>query len=474
MGFDTIQATIVEARHLAAMSKSGTSDAYCTMETTFNQQKYKTKKVKHTLSPIWNESFKFFSSSAESGRIHLKLWHYNLIGKDEFMGELYVPLTDLADGLEHDKWVSLQSEPAKKKQDPSVLGEVRIKIIFTGPPGTTVKSKKEEATKEKEPAPASNKTDKAEPKDKNDASKDKKKTDVKIEDKYNIDPKPIGKGAFSEVKKGVRKSNGVTYAIKCISKKLIDKKELQLLEREIDIMKKLDHPNIIKLMEVIDTPQTLYLVLEFAEGGELFDSIVNKGQYTEPEAINIVKQILEAVQYIHTMGIAHRDLKPENLLLAASKEGKEVIKIADFGLSKDFGEEALQTSCGTPDYVAPEVLLGEPYDSAVDIWSIGVITYVLLCGFPPFYGEVQKDLFDNIMAGNFDFPDPEWTDVSEEAKDFIKKILIVDPAKRMTAEEALQHQWVTQGTKKSLHRLETFNVQKFKEYTSKYKQQNQK
>jgi len=246
------------------------------------------------------------------------------------------------------------------------------------------------------------------------------------------------------------------------------------LEREIDIMKKLQHPNIIQLMEVIDTPQTLYLVLEFAGGGELFDAIVNKGQYSEPEAINIVKQILEAIQYIHDNGIAHRDLKPENLLLADSKDGKEFVKIADFGLSKDFGEEALQTSCGTPDYVAPEVLMGEPYDMAVDIWSIGVITYVLLCGFPPFYGDVQKELFDNIMSGNYDFPDPEWTDVSEEAKDFIKKILVVNPAKRMTAEEALQHPWILQGAKKSLKRLETFNVSKFKAYNEKYKASNQK
>jgi len=168
---------------------------------------------------------------------------------------------------------------------------------------------------------------------------------------------------------------------------------LALLEREIDIMKKLQHPNIIQLMEVVDTPDTLYLVLEFVSGGELFDAIVNKGSYSETDAAKIVRQIMEAIQYVHSLGIAHRDLKPENLLLSGEEGKADFIKIADFGLSKDFGEEQLSTSCGTPDYVAPEVLMGEPYDKSVDIWSIGVITYVLLCGFPPFYGDSQKELF---------------------------------------------------------------------------------
>jgi calcium/calmodulin-dependent protein kinase I len=296
----------------------------------------------------------------------------------------------------------------------------------------------------------------------------KKKEAVKIDDTYKLG-KEIGRGAFSVVREGIRKVTGKKYAIKCISKKLIDKKELQLLEREIEIMKKLQHPNIIQLMEVVDSPDTLYLVLEYATGGELFDAIVNKGQYSEDDAAHIIKQILEAIRFVHSNGIAHRDLKPENLLLADPE--KDIVKIADFGLSKDFGEEQLQTSCGTPDYVAPEVLLGEPYDMAVDIWSIGVITYVLLCGFPPFWGEAQKELFENIMSGNFDFPDPEWTDVSPEAKEFIKKILVVDPNKRYTAEECLEDPWVKMNTqpKKDLKRLQSFSHKKLKEYNDKYK-----
>jgi len=250
----------------------------------------------------------------------------------------------------------------------------------------------------------------------------------------------------------------------------------------IDIMKKLQHPNIIQMMEVIDTDSTLYLVLEFVSGGELFDAIVNKGSYSEDDAVNIVRQVLEAIQYVHSLGIAHRDLKPENLLISGdphpSGKGGDFIKIADFGLSKEFSEEQLQTSCGTPDYVAPEVLMGETYDKSVDIWSIGVITYVLLCGFPPFYGDTQKELFENIMNGNYDFPEPEWKYVSDEAKDFIKKILVVKADDRASAEECLNHPWIkTENNaetpqQKDLKRLQSFSAQKFKEYNQKYKAQN--
>jgi len=277
------------------------------------------------------------------------------------------------------------------------------------------------------------------------------------------------------VKIGSRKTTGKKYAVKCISKKLIDKKEMNLLEREIDIMQKLQHPNIIQLVEVIDTPDTLFLVLEFASGGELFDAIVNKGSYSENEAARIIRQILEAIAYVHNHGIAHRDLKPENLLLSNEPGQADFIKIADFGLSKDFGAEQMATSCGTPDYVAPEVLSGEVYDSAVDIWSIGVITYVLLCGFPPFYGETQKDLFENILKGNYDFPDPEWSGVSEDAKNFIRKMLVVNSEKRYNAEQCLKDKWLqefSQPTRKDLKRVETFSVAKFKEYTQKYKEAN--
>jgi len=460
---DTFTVSVLEARNLFGTDKSGNSDAYVQLRSTFNKQTFKTKVVKKSNAPKWSQSFGFFTSKAE-GEVHLRILDKVFIGKDEVLGELSLKLDDYIDGTEHTKWFPLASENKKKKSGEKP-GEIQLRLHFSGTPVPAspkpVASKEEakpvEKKEEAPPAAVSGST-----------GGDGKN----IEDKYTLG-KIVGRGAFSVVKEGIRKASGKKYAVKCISKKLIDKKELALLEREIDIMKKLQHPNIIQLMEVIDSPDTLYLILEFISGGELFDAIVNKGSYTEEQTAKIVKQILEAVQYIHAHGIAHRDLKPENLLLSGEEGKEEFVKIADFGLSKDFGAEQLQTSCGTPDYVAPEVLMGDPYDMSVDIWSIGVITYVLLCGFPPFYGETQKELFENIMNGNYDFPDPEWRDVSPEAKNFIKKILVVNPEERYTADACLADPWIKDLTNrnKDLKRLQSFSVKKFKEYTQNRKDQ---
>jgi len=459
---------VLEAKSLATMDRSGTSDPYVTLKNSFNKQHYKTKVAKKTLSPQWGQTFSFFLYNSTEGTVQLKVMDHDLFTRDEFMGEVILTLADYADGQDVEKWFVLANEPQKKKKTPE-KGELKLKLHFDV---THSPEDKKPATEVK---PTSNGKEEVAAKvvEKKEEKEEKAKP-ARIEDKYDLG-KVIGRGAFSEVKEGTRKQNGKKYAVKCISKKLIDKKELALLEREIDIMKKLQHPNIIQLMEVVDTQDTLYLILEYASGGELFDAIVNKGFYGEADAAKIIKQILEAIKYVHNHGIAHRDLKPENLLLIKGEDGgAEVIKIADFGLSKDFGQEQLQTSCGTPDYVAPEVLLGEPYDMAVDVWSIGVISYVLLCGFPPFYGDSQKELFENIMNGRFDFPDPEWSEVSDLAKGFIKKILVVDPEKRATAEQCLEDPWLKDfvSNKKEFKRLETFSVQKFKEYTKKYKEQN--
>jgi len=158
---------------------------------------------------------------------------------------------------------------------------------------------------------------------------------------------------------------------------------------------------------------------------------------------------------MHENGIAHRDLKPENLL--CSGDDNNTIKVTDFGLSKDFASASLRTSCGTPDYVAPEVLRGQPYDNFVDIWSIGVITYILLCGFPPFYGNTDQQIFEKILKADYDFPSPDWDQISKEAKDFIKQILIHDPTKRPNATEALETDWIkNKAPSKPLARLEHF------------------
>jgi len=225
----------------------------------------------------------------------------------------------------------------------------------------------------------------------------------------------------------------------------VDKDDLVLLAREIDIMKKVNHKNVLSLIEIFETANQLALVMELVTGGELFFKIVARGSYSEKDAAGIVRQIVNGVQYLHKLEIAHRDLKPENLLCAGD-DNDMIIKIADFGLSKIFaGGQVMETSCGTPDYAAPEVLTGTTYDKSVDLWSIGVITYVLLCGYPPFYAQSQPGLFEKIINAEYNFPDPEWSYISDTAKDFIKNLLVLDPGKRLTAEQALKHPFLVLG-----------------------------
>jgi len=187
-----------------------------------------------------------------------------------------------------------------------------------------------------------------------------------------------------------------------------------------------------------------YLVTEIMEGGELFDRIVEKEYYNEREARDLVQLLIEAMAYIHDNNVVHRDLKPENLLLT-DKTDNASIKIADFGFAKrlDFdNDNSLNTACGTPGYVAPEILERQRYGKAVDMWSIGVITYILLCGYPPFHDQHQAQLFRKIRKGEFEFDSPYWDDVSDEARDLISKMLTVNPTKRISAFQALEHPWI--------------------------------
>lgn len=265
----------------------------------------------------------------------------------------------------------------------------------------------------------------------------------------------LGKGAFSVVKLAVNKKTNEKVAVKIIDKTQASaESDAKRLKTEVEILKKVSHPNIVCLKELYETPQNLYLVMELVTGGELFDKIVEKGQYTEKEASSTVLKILSSVDYLHNINIAHRDLKPENLLL----KGDDVsdVMISDFGLSKIISQDTMMaTACGTPYYVAPEVLSAQGYDKEVDLWSIGVITYLLLCGFPPFYGETLPDVFEQIMKADFNFPDPYWTNISQNAKDFISKILVVDTKKRLTAKEAMEHPWIKtlggEGSNSLLH-----------------------
>jgi len=224
--------------------------------------------------------------------------------------------------------------------------------------------------------------------------------------------------------------------------------KLAIIKSEVDILKSVEHPYIVRCFDAIDSPDKMYLVMEIMKGGELFDRIVDKGHFTEADAAGVTAKLFSAIKYLHDKNIAHRDLKPENLLMADDTPESEV-KITDFGLSKAFDEQTqvMQTPCGTPGYIAPEVLVMKGYDKQCDVWSLGVIVYILLCGFPPFYADNDAQLFEKIKRGEYEFLRPYWDPISDSAKDFIRQMLRVDPKQRITCDQALAHPWLAEGTK---------------------------
>lgn len=258
----------------------------------------------------------------------------------------------------------------------------------------------------------------------------------------------LGSGAFSVVKLGVHLETGHKSAVKVVSKRKLSEEDYASLLTEIEILSSLNHPHIIKLYETFDEGSDFYIVTELVEGGELFDRIVSKAHYTEKEARDLFKIFLETLAYMHKEGIVHRDLKPENLLLCSEFDDSD-IKIADFGFAKRVSElSPKETACGTPGYVAPEILRGDKYGCEVDIWSMGVICYVLLAGYPPFYDEDQKRLFKKIKEGRYHFHEDYWSNTSPEAIDLIQNMLCVDQEKRWTAAQLLQHPWITLNDEK--------------------------
>lgn len=254
----------------------------------------------------------------------------------------------------------------------------------------------------------------------------------------------LGTGAFSEVILAKDLKTNELVAIKCIKRKALKGKE-ENLHNEISVLRKLKHPNIVELVDTFEDQQFVYLVMELVTGGELFDRIVAKGSYTERDASKLIKQILQAVDYMHDQGIVHRDLKPENLLYESPDEESN-IKVSDFGLSKVIDSRMMMTACGTPGYVAPEVLAQKPYGKEVDIWSIGVISYILLCGYQPFFDENDSALFALILKGDYEFDSPYWDDISESAKDFIRHVMCLSVQDRYTCKEALKHPWIAGNT----------------------------
>ncbi|XP_076673407.1 calcium/calmodulin-dependent protein kinase II isoform X37 [Andrena cerasifolii] len=280
---------------------------------------------------------------------------------------------------------------------------------------------------------------------------------TRFSDNYDL-KEELGKGAFSVVRRCVQKSTGHEFAAKIINTKKLTARDFQKLEREARICRKLQHPNIVRLHDSIQEENYHYLVFDLVTGGELFEDIVAREFYSEADASHCIQQILESVHHCHHNGVVHRDLKPENLLLASKAKGAAV-KLADFGLAIEVQGEAQAWFgfAGTPGYLSPEVLKKEPYGKPVDIWACGVILYILLVGYPPFWDEDQHRLYAQIKTGSYDYPGPEWDTVTPEAKNLINQMLTVNPSKRITASEALKHPWICQRERVAsvVHRQET-------------------
>lgn len=274
-----------------------------------------------------------------------------------------------------------------------------------------------------------------------------------VNDRYALG-ELLGEGGYSKVYLGISKTAlQQKVAIKIISRANLQKDDEDALRNEVSILDKLKHPNIVRQLDFFEEPQTYYIVLEYLTGGELFDRIVSKTYYNEKEARDCVKLALRALKYIHEQNIVHRDLKPENLLLT-SKDDDADLKLADFGFATIVNGNTLTEQLGTPQYIAPEILEKKHYGTAVDMWSFGVIVFILLGGYPPFSEDNTKKLFKKITAGDWEFHPDYWGSVSKEAKDFISKLLELIPSRRMTADQALHHPWLLKDGKE----LEKLNL----------------
>jgi calcium/calmodulin-dependent protein kinase I len=281
--------------------------------------------------------------------------------------------------------------------------------------------------------------------------------------------KTLGEGAFSVVIEATDKSSGESFAVKVVTKSKLTKEDEIALKDEIQVLRELQHPHIIRLYDVFEEKDFWYLVTEKMMGGELFDRIVAKSYYNEKEARDVCKILFQAIGHCHHNAVAHRDLKPENLLLRSETNDSE-IKIADFGFAKKvLTPNSLTTQCGTPGYVAPEILEGVAYDTKSDMWSLGVIVYILLGGYPPFIEQNQRELFRKIRKGHYEFHEEYWGSVSADAKDLISCLLTVSPSKRLSADEALRHKWMTQDDSVLAKQDLGTNLSELRKYNAKRK-----
>jgi calcium-dependent protein kinase len=266
---------------------------------------------------------------------------------------------------------------------------------------------------------------------------------AKLREVYRIG-KMLGQGAFGEVRVCMHRESGAQRAVKVLRKAHMDEDEKRMFFNEISVLRDLDHPNILKMYEFFEDEKRYYIVTDICKGGELFDEILNRGKFSEKDAAVLMKQVLSCINYCHQNRIVHRDLKPENILLEQNKEFDQ-IKIIDFGTSLYFKEnQKLSEKLGTPYYIAPEVL-AKNYNEKCDIWSCGVITYIVLSGIPPFNGASDQEIMKRVKTGKFAFSDPCWKNISDQAKDFITQLLTMDMNKRPSAADCLKHPWIEQA-----------------------------
>jgi len=265
------------------------------------------------------------------------------------------------------------------------------------------------------------------------------------------------------VRRGKHRVTKEKVAIKIMSKKRMSEEDVAAMQNEIEIMRQVNHPNIVNMTAVYEDKSYYCLVMELMQGGELFDHIITKQNFSEAEAHKFMVPLFDAVMYCHDMGIVHRDLKPENLLFGTKDLVNATIKISDFGLARYISTDRLATTtCGTPGYVAPEILKKQSYDHRCDYWSMGVVMFIMLSGTPPFYHDNNFDLYEIIKTGKYDFGAPAWEDVSAEAKNLLKGLLRVDPDDRLTQEQIKSDPWIrgefTKPLNKNLNVLESMKL----------------
>uniref|UniRef100_A0A8B9KNT3 Si:dkey-240h12.4 n=1 Tax=Astyanax mexicanus TaxID=7994 RepID=A0A8B9KNT3_ASTMX len=296
-----------------------------------------------------------------------------------------------------------------------------------------------------------------------------------VEDLYEIG-EVLGSGHFGQVRAVRERATGTPWAGKFLKlRKGVGSRlglERKCVEKEVEILQSLQHQNIMAIKDVFESRAEVVLIIELIKGGELFDFIAEKESLTETEAIEFLKQILEGVSYMHGKHVTHFDLKPENIMLSDKHAPNPDIKIIDFGMAHCFiqGEE-YKSMGGTPQYIAPEIINFEPLGTAADMWSIGVITYILLSGLSPFQGETDEETLKNIVALTYEFEPHYFSRTSSMAKDFIQKLLVKDQRERMTADECLLHPWITPLTRTQMAKRNrsSINMKNFKKFNAKRK-----